>query len=492
MLNRRCFCLLPFALYAGHLTADTATSRSTSTAITHDAGLPELGNPDEHHLPPQEQARLGQLYYRRLLAHPDYLDDPEWHSYLQAMGRRLGGARGAAQAVEINLLGNRVINASALPGGYITLHAGLILACEQADELAAVVAHEIAHIHQHHMARMIAKLKGEQIKTAVALLAAVVVGGTAGISGGSLASANLISQQLAYTRDFEREADALGIHYLADAGYAPQAMSAFLTKLERDSRTRATQQRDFLRTHPLFEQRIANAESRARQYPPHQSEPNPDSTALHPAIFPLLQTKLQVHITDRADLERLDADFAERAAHGGPQARLAAGYGRAKIAIRQHRPAAAIPPLMRLAAEYPALPALSLALAEAELPDNPAAAARRLGELSQRHPQADYLLPYHAAALLAAKDAAAARALLRRRLRRAPESLALYRLLSQAEAALANLGAAHQADAEYHFRLGDYPAARDALQRAMRDAPNDRRIQQSAKARLSEIEALDE
>ena len=461
-------CLMPFALHAPHLAAEA---------------LPELGDSAERHLTPAEQTRLGRAYYRRLIAHPDYMGDPEWLSYLNALGRRLGRASDGQTAVELNLLGNRVINASALPGGYITVHAGLILTCDQEDELAAVLAHEIAHVHQRHLARLIAKLKGESFKTAAALLASVIAGGTAGISAGSLASANLVAQQLAYTREFELEADALGIRYLASAGYAPQAMSAFLTKLEQDSRTRTKQQRDFLRTHPLSYQRIANAEARARSLPKHSSEPRPH--------FALLQTKLEVHITERADLARLDALLAERAAAADPLTRLAARYGRAKIALREHRAADAVRQLGPLVNEYPALPALGLALAEAEQPGDPAAAASRLADLAARHPEADYLLPYRAAALLDAGDAAAARAQLRRQLRRTPEALALYPLLAKAEAALEHFGAAHQAEAEYRFRLGDYPAVRAALKRALRDAPQDHRLQQSVRARLNEVDALE-
>lgn len=476
MTNRRHFlqlcaghaCMMPFALGAPLLRA---------------ADLPELGDPAERHLTPAEQARLGQAYYRRLIAHPDYLADPEWFSYLNSLGRHLAQYTGGSTAIEINLLGDKAINASALPGGYITVHAGLILACEREDELAAVLAHEIAHIHQRHLVRMIARLKGEAFKTAAALLASVIAGGPAGVSAGTLVSANLVSQQLAYTREFELEADALGIRYLADAGFAPQAMSAFLTKLEQDSRTRSKQQHEFLRTHPLSYQRIANAEERARNLPKHSPEPRPH--------FALLQTKLEVQVAERADLPRLDSLLAERAESPDPLTRLAADYGRAKVAGREHRTEDAVQRLKSLVTEHPTLPALSLALAEAEQPGDPAAAAARLAALALRHPDTDYLLPYRARALLAAGDAAAARAQLRRQLRRTPKALALYPLLAKAEAALGNLGAAHQAEAEYRFRLGDYPAARDALKRALRDAPQDHRLQQSARARLSEIDVLE-
>jgi len=189
--------------------------------------LPELGDSAERVLSPTQEKRIGDQFRRQLFRDPAYIADPEINAYLNRLGAQIAAhASLRGVPIAVHLVQNPQLNAFAVPGGHITFHTGLLLAAENEDELAAVMAHEIAHISQRHLPRMVAKMEASRLPAAAAILASIVVGGQAGLAGLTVANAALLSNQLAYTREFEREADAIGIRLLAESGYDPAAMGA--------------------------------------------------------------------------------------------------------------------------------------------------------------------------------------------------------------------------------------------------------------------------
>ena len=222
-----------------------------------------------------EERKLGDAIAGELYRDPDYLDDPILGEYVDGVWRQLlagSKARGELSPeleerfAWVVLMGrDRTINAFALPGGYFGLHTGLVGAVASRDELASVLAHEISHITQRHIARLI----GQQTRQAPMMMAAMILGAIAATknpqAGMALAvggQAAAIQQQLNFSRDMEREADRIGYGVLGQSGFAPSGFVSMFEKLQAASRINDNGDWPYLRSHPLTTQRIADMQQR--------------------------------------------------------------------------------------------------------------------------------------------------------------------------------------------------------------------------------------
>ena len=264
-------------------------------------GLPSLG--DAGDMTPLEERKLGDTIIRELYRDPDYIDDPVVGEYVDGIWRRLlAGARARGElpaelderyAWQVLLGRDRSINAFALPGGYFGLHLGLVGAVATRDELASVLAHEMSHITQRHIPRLL----GQQSRQAPWMIAAMVLGAIAASknpqAGAALAvggQAAVIQQQLNFSRDMEREADRIGYGIMTQAGYAPQGFVGMFEKLQAASRINDNGDWPYLRSHPLTTQRIADMQQRqqalGRAGPPAPGQPPAASTGAERAAPP--------------------------------------------------------------------------------------------------------------------------------------------------------------------------------------------------------------
>lgn len=488
------------------LTAAAAAPVAAQTGAPENEPLPELGDAAERVLSPTQERRIGDQFRRQLLRDRAYIADPEINAYLARLGAQIA-ERAALRGVPISvhLVRNSVLNAFAVPGGHITFHTGLILAAEDEDELAAVMAHEIAHIAQRHLPRMVAKMEASRLPAAAAILASIVVGGQAGLAGLTVANAALLSNQLAFTREFEREADAIGIRLLAAAGFDPAAMAGFFGKLEGPSGL-GDEGPEYLRTHPLSFTRVAEAQNRAATYT-HLGRGRDRA-------FFFIRAKIRALYADnpREALAFFQAATAAGDGGGGDgvagddgggdgggggdrarDAHDAAVYGLALVQWRQRQFADARATLQPLLDARPG--EIPTALARAEIDrtaGDPAAAVARYAALGEAGPLPAWLAHYQAEALIDAGDAAAARRLIRRQLRRHKSMFTLYRPLAKSHARLGQAAESHQASAEYHAALGEYPDAISALKRALAAANPDGEgyLHASVTARLHELEGI--
>ncbi len=247
------------------------------TTSGQSGSLPELGDAATRFLDPDDEALIGKRFLRELVAMDDYISDQELRHYLNNLGRRIGSHSSLSNfPLEFNLIRENELNAFAVPGGYITFNSGLLLTTESESELASVVGHEIAHLSQRHLPRMVAKAEASKIPTTAAIIASILVGGQAGMAGVTLANASLLSNRLAYSREFEREADAIGIGLMARSGFDPRAMSAFFDKLQRFNIVSSKDVPEFLRSHPLSYNRVAESEARISSYPATDHESSID------------------------------------------------------------------------------------------------------------------------------------------------------------------------------------------------------------------------
>jgi predicted Zn-dependent protease len=177
------------------------------------SALPDLGSVGDLELSPQMERRLGESIVREMRRDPQFIDDPELSEYLGTIGARLSQAMGARQDFEFFGVRDPTINAFALPGGFVGVHTGLITAADSESELASVLAHELSHVTQRHIARMLGQQKQMQLPVLAAMAAALLLGRSRpDLAGGATAAVQgaAVSTQLAYSRDFERDADRTG------------------------------------------------------------------------------------------------------------------------------------------------------------------------------------------------------------------------------------------------------------------------------------------
>ncbi|WP_175939558.1 M48 family metalloprotease [Caballeronia sp. BCC1704] len=248
--------------------------------------LPDLGDGSGGTLSPQAERKLGERMMREVRADPDYLDDWLIRDYLDSIASKLSAAAatqylgGYRPDFELFAVRDAQINAFSMPGGFVGVNTGLISATQTESELASVVGHEMGHVLQRHIARMI----GAQEKSGYAALAAMLAGLLAGVMAhsGDLGmgiamggQAFAVDNQLRFSRAAEHEADRVGFQMLAAAGYDPYAMTAFFERLDRASMA-DNGVPAYARTHPLTTERIADMEDRARRVPYRQPRQSPE------------------------------------------------------------------------------------------------------------------------------------------------------------------------------------------------------------------------
>lgn len=239
--------------------------------------LPDIGSSAGELITPAQQAEYGAMLLAQL-RHYDYLlEDPLLESWLDTLGTRLAAnSDQPRQPFTFFLMRQREINAFATLGGYVGVNAGLVLAAEREDEVAAVLGHEIAHVTQSHVLRGVERAQRDQLPILLAMLGAIVAAQAAGgDSADDAAQAAIVSamglmqqRQIDYTRGNEHEADRLGIQTLSRSGYDTLAMAHFFETMERRSRTNQAgivDTPDYLRTHPVNTTRISEAKERAEQ-----------------------------------------------------------------------------------------------------------------------------------------------------------------------------------------------------------------------------------
>lgn len=261
------------------LSAVIAAVVFTSGAGADDIKLPDMGSPADAILSTNDEARIGRAIMRDIRNSGLVVEDPLVNEYINEVGNKVAAqTNDGDHDFTFFVIEDQRINAFALPGGYIGIHTGLLEATRNEDELAGVLAHEIAHVTQRHIARAIHASSRQSILSTAIMLGAILAGVAGGGSdvmqaGMAVAQGTAAQQQINFTRANEHEADRVGISALADAGFDPYGMASFFDVMARQN-TRAPDERTpaFLMTHPVTTARIAEARDRARSYPQIRSD----------------------------------------------------------------------------------------------------------------------------------------------------------------------------------------------------------------------------
>ncbi|MDB5885506.1 MAG: peptidase Ste24p [Polaromonas sp.] len=492
------------ALAAMVLAAVSAASpaQSPATEAAQPAGkarsLPSLG--DNSDLSMAAERRIGDRIAVSIYRDPDNVEDPVLADYLQGIWQPLmaaSRARGELPAEleerfawELFMIRDRTINAFALPGGYFGVHLGLVSAVGSADELAAVLAHEMSHVSQRHISRLMT----QQARQAPWMIAAMVLGamaaskhpdaGTAAIVGGQ---ALMAQGQLNFSRDMEREADRVGFSVMNDAGFASQGIAAMFEKLQQTNRLNDNGSFPYLRSHPLTTERIAEAQARVQLASAAAATPTAAeqaAAAQMQRLHAMMAARARLLTVPGVDVLRTVLAEAQRKASALPRPALAAAnardagvlYGGA-LAAAQLRDFSAARSLLGLLAPLAAgagadAKAAQLLAIEVDLLDGKVPALAASTDVARTGSRAELLLL--SKALLAANRAPEVLQALQTWVAVHPRDASAWLLLAQACGQLNQPVRAIRAEAESRAAQLDYGAALDrfkAAQGMMRSNP---------------------
>lgn len=444
------------------------------------ATLPDLGDVGASDLSPAAERRIGEEIIAQIRwRDAAYLDDPEVEEYVNRLGRKLAAvSNNPGQAFDFFVVKDTTLNAFALPGGYIGVHTGLILAAESESELASVLGHEIAHVTQRHIAQMV----GHQSQAGMVMLASLLVAVLAARSNSQVSEAALaagqagaLQSQLGYSRDFEREADRVGLQTLDAAGFDVRGMPGFFERLQRASRLYENNAPAYLRTHPLTSERISDMENRASALRYRQV---PDSDD-----FRFVRAKLRAQAGSPTDALR---DMESRVAQTPSD--FTVRYGLARAQLRANRLDDAEATLAQAHKEAPPSPFIETLAAELRTArKDPAGAVTLLSAARKSFPASTSLRYALIDAQIQAHRPADAAAGAREGIQARGDDVRLWQLLSRANSELGKRTAQHRAQAEVYVLQGTLPAAIEQLELARKAGDGDFYELSAVDARLRDL-----
>jgi predicted Zn-dependent protease len=445
-------------------------------------GLPDLGEAAQAEFSPAMERRIGESVMLEIRRDPAWLDDPELSSYLNRLGNRLSSqSEEARQEFEFFVLRDSTLNAFAMPGGFIGVHTGLILAAASESELASVLAHEISHVTQHHLARLINKSGQGQMTSLLALAVAILAARSnpdlamgAAMAGQGAA----IQNQLNYSRDFEREADRVGLGLLERSNFDIRGMSSFFERLQKFGRLFENNAPGYLRTHPLTTERLADMGNRIQGRPYKQV---PDSLE-----FELVRAKLRAQEgTSRDAVTDFESRLKDRSFAGSEAAMR---YGLAQARVREGNLVAADKELGELRRLKAVSPMIEMFAAQLRLKLGDALGAVRILRAAQpRYPQERAIAYGLVESLLEARLPSDAIKVTEDELLNYPSDAKMRALQAKTYSLLGKRLQQHRAQAEAYALTGRVAAAVEQLELAQKAGDGNFYEQSQVDSRLREM-----
>lgn len=471
-------------LLATLIVSAALTLGAASRSVAEPEDLPDIGSPAQAMLSMEEEYQIGRMIVRGLRDQDQILEDPEVAEYIRSIGSRLSSqAHDGSQRFNFFVVKENTINAFALPGGYIGVNSGLLLQTKNESELAGVLAHEIAHVSQRHIARSIAAQSRSSLVSTAAMLAAILVGAAAGggdaaMAGVAAAQSLAIQQKISFTRANETEADRVGLGILARSGFDPNGMPTFFETMSRYAGGSETNIPEMLRTHPVTSTRIAETKERAAQL---EAQPAPDSMS-----YALTRERLRVLSTPSGEDPR---EYYAAIIENEPDATSAQVYGRALALMLSGQAAKAVPVFERLRSADPTVVQYHTALGQAQLlagkGEGSLATLQRARELFPRNIA---VTVRHAEALMQLGEPKRAHEILLDLFNVVPPTPEQAKLTASAANAAGDVADSYYYMSEYHLMSGDLPLAINQLQLAL-TVPKISDVQRARfEARLEEVQ----
>ena len=421
--------------------------------------LPDIGTAGVSAMSIEREAQFGEAFSRFARANQPVIEDPVLNEYINNLGLKLLSQADAVRfPFQFLLIRDDSINASAFLGGIVQLHTGLFLYADNESELASVMAHEITHVTQRHIARYLESQSRSTpltIAGVVGSVALAVVNPQAGMAALQTTMGLKMQSAINYTRDNEREADRIGLQLMHNAGFDTDGMASFFQKLA-DKYQFASTPPPMLLTHPLPSSRIAEARSRAQDYPKQKQATSLD--------FQMAKARVMVRF-QRTNNRELHRYFAKEVSNGGNWQADAARYGQALALLDTKQYGAARTLFTELDRRHPNNIFILDGLTDLDnAEDKHSAAIARLKKAQQRLPNNQVVMINLADSLLQAGQHQEAATLLDSYLRRHPNNLLAWELIAQAYRPLSDESAFRRANAESAALRGRYDLAVEQME----------------------------
>ena len=454
------------------------------------SNLPDLGEPSETFISRAKEKQLGREFMRMVRANLPLLKDTIINDYIQNLGNRLTSKTNTrGRKFRFFVVDDSAINAFAGPDAYIGINSGSIKAVQSENELAAIMAHEIAHVTQHHIARLINTAKKTQAAAAAGMLAALIIGSTGNskslnnlASGAAMASIGSATQHMiSFTKEHEIEADNIGMQILYRSSFDPNAMPNAFERMQRLRFAYINETPKFFLTHPVTTDRIAEAKNRASQYKFKPTKQN--------STFSLIQIRTEVLTSD--NLPQLIKTLRTKLHSKKKNNRKILEYGLALALYKNFDIAETTKIAYRLQKQSPNEVLFQMLTARIERTNKQADKAfDRLKRALIKHSNYYPLILQYADALTKAKRSQEAQYFIRKKLRSYPNDVRLYYLLARAYAENNRKGDAYIAKAKAYEIRDHNQQALALLQQALKIpklSTNNRAIINARISRLKKI-----
>ncbi|NRB39503.1 MAG: M48 family metallopeptidase [Pseudomonadales bacterium] len=458
------------------------TAKSANKVIE----LPSLGDSTSAFSNPAQELLLGQNWLRAFRRQAPIQEDPLVYAYLHDLIRRLAYHSPLSnKQFSLVIVDSPAFNAFAVPGQVIGVNTGLLSYADTEDQLASVLAHELAHLSQRHYARSMQRQESTQALTMAALLGSLLIlaagSPEAGMAALTATQAAAISDRLKYSRLHEQEADRIGMQTLADSGMNPAAVANMFQHMLLTMRYRQDiKEFDFLLTHPLTDSRVSDAFNHARSYP---SQHDQDNFAFH-------LVKARIHVLNSKN-PQADIKYFQRQRESATF-KKASDYGLALALTKAGQLDKAEKTINTLYRESPNRKAYVLAKAELLKEQQKYAQSSSLLELHLS--LSPYNYPYSMAlAQVYLLDYKAKRAsevlkdLTRHGYRHQPD---IWYLLAEAEGLSGNIAGVHLARAEFFMHIGAFTQAQRHLKLALPLIKDDLQATARVQIKIQNVERM--
>ena len=426
------------------------------------ANLPDMGSTANTMISRADEYQVGRMMVHNLRDEGGVLEDPEATEYMQNLGSHIGAqAQEGTQQFSFFIVRDNSVNAFALPGGFIGTNYGLILQTNNESELAGVLAHEIGHVVQRHIARAIHAESRQSLSTMAAMLGAILIGvaggGDAAMGMIAMAQGTAMQQQINFTRMEESEADRVGIGFLSAADFDPNGVASFFSTMIQLEGPELYAIPNILKNHPVNTQRIAEARARAAQMPRRPSHRDSPSYSL---------IRERVRVLTAATETDLRPYYVRMKANGADS--LAVDYGAALADIKAGDADGAVKTLRRLVDANPGITILHTALGEAQMAAGQQDdALKTFAHAVELYPRNVPVTVRYAEALLKADHPAQAHQLLLDLFNNAVPTPEQIRLTALAASSAGDTGDAYYYMAEFHIASGNLMLATQQLDLAL-------------------------
>jgi len=449
---------------------------------SNDLNLPDLGDSLAGIATPLQEYRFGQQWLRYFRSQTNVSQDPFINQYVERMTKELLKYSDVQdRRISTVVVNNPTLNAFAVPGGVIGVHTGLFRYSGDEQQLASVLAHELAHLSQRHHARKLEEQKQNSLLTMAGLFASILIAasssGDQGIAALSATQALSIDAALRFSRSMEQEADRIGIETLVRAGLDPHAMPDMFEQMLRASQY-SRRPPEFLLTHPITESRVIDSKNRARRYPEKPRSPELE--------FELIKMRITIeHSQNKLNL----VNVFKNKISGTRFSDTAAQYGLTLAYIETNQPKLAVKEAQSLLKTHPNNPFFIAALTRAYQQDKAFIKAEQtILPLLKIEPDNHALNVTLAELYMAAGEHEKCANLLIRHSQRRPKDAYVWYLLAEIEGLRGNILGVHLARAEYFYLNGIYRKSRLQIESALKTIKTDDPLTQAkVEQRLKQV-----